>query len=373
MSHPIPPPPLDLPPARSTTDPPSKHGHHHIHRPHRSHHHGHRDKSVPQSAILPSSTSNLFKSESSLGDLLSPLTKVGSRFESHHSRGQSGSQNDYSNAGAGFGPGHERRLAHEEADDMLRRERETREERERRLWKEVERKRSERGEADEYLQSSLTGLSTLSTSTTRRLDYTHYSLLSHLSSLVSTLSALTSLASSSSTHLDSFNKSTSDLSHDTKTQLQQFENIKFEEQKRRAVGLERRLKGARAKVTLLEDRLTRAGEQVQQVEGAEKEKGKRMRWRWKCAWIACGGIFALLILLLMTRPTPADMEALPGDRALMQAIQFEENLAKPQELQEMNATTEIDERTSGVSAKASKGRGRTADEWDSTLRMLEEL
>lgn len=222
-----------------------------------------------------------------------------------------------------------------------------------------------------YLQSSLTGLSTLSTSTTRRLDYTHYSLLSHLSSLISTLSALTSLASSSSIHLDSFDKATSDLSHDTKTQLQQLENIKFEEQKRRAVGLERRLKGARAKVTLLEDRLTRAGEQVQQVEGAEKEKGKRMRWRWKCAWIACGGIFALLILLLMTRPTSVDMRS--GDQALIQAVQFEQNHAKPQKLQEMNATTEIDERTSGVSAKASKGRGRTADEWDSRLRMLEEL
>ncbi|KAI4273558.1 MAG: hypothetical protein LQ337_004540 [Flavoplaca oasis] len=157
MSHPVPPPPLDLPPARSTTDPPSKHRHHqhhHIHRPHRSQHHGHRDKSVPQSAILPTSTSNLFKSESSLGDLLSPLTKVGSRFESHHSRGQSGSHNDYSGAGAGFGPGHDRRLAQEEADDVLRRERETSEERERELWKEVERKRSERGEADESVSSS---------------------------------------------------------------------------------------------------------------------------------------------------------------------------------------------------------------------------
>ena len=139
------------------------------------------------------------------------------------------------------------------------------------------------------------------------------------------------------------------------------------------MGLERRLKGARAKVGLLEDRLKRAGEQVQKVEGAEKEKGKRMRWRWKCAWIACGGIFTLLILLLMTRPTSVDMEALPGDQAMMQAIQLEENLAKPQELQEMNATTEIDGRTSGVSGKASKARGCTADEWDSTLRMLEEL
>lgn len=210
----------------------------------------------------------------------------------------------------------------------------------------------------------------MSTSTTRRLDYTHYSLLSHLSSLISTLSALTSLASSSLAHLDSFNKATSDLSHNTKTQLQQLENIKFEEQKRRAVGLERRLKGARAKVALLEDRLQRAGEQVQKVEGAEKEKGKRMRWRWKCAWIACGGIFTLLILLLMTRPTSVDMEARPWDQA---AVQFEENLAEPQKLQEMNATTEIDERTGGVSAKASKGRGSTADEWDSRLRMLEDL
>lgn len=227
-----------------------------------------------------------------------------------------------------------------------------------------------------YLQAGLTSLSTLSTSTTRRLDYTHYSLLSHFSSLLSTLSALSYLASSSSTHLDSFNNSTSDLSRTTKMQLQQLEHTKFEEQKRRAVGLEQRLKGAREKVGLLEDRLKRAGEQVQKVEGAEKEKGKRRRWRWKCLWLACSGVLILLILLLVTRHGSVEMQARPEDQTLIKAVRSGDSHAEPLEHQEMNATTKINEGTERVIAKASKAskaRVRTTDGWDSRIRMLEEL
>lgn len=160
MSHPIPPPSLHIT-ARSTTEPPSKHGHH-IHRPHRSHHHHHRDKSVPQSAILPSSATNLFKTDNSLGDLLSPLVKVGSRLESHLSKGQNSGQNDFggdgAGAGAGAGTGNGKKLTQEETDEAPKREeeeRKEREERERRLWKEVERKRGQRGQGDEFVLPSL--------------------------------------------------------------------------------------------------------------------------------------------------------------------------------------------------------------------------
>ncbi|KAL8850808.1 MAG: hypothetical protein Q9221_004222 [Calogaya cf. arnoldii] len=309
-------------------------------------------------------------SDNSLGDLLSPLTKVGSRFENHHSKAQNSGQNEPSGEGAGPGAGHSKRLAQEEADEALRKEAEEKEWRERRLWKEVERKSGERGEADEYLQSSLTSLSTLSTSTTRRLDYTHYSLLSHFSSLLSTLSALSCLASSSSTHLDSFNKATADLSRSTKSQLQQLENTKFEEQKRRAVGLERRLKGAREKVRLLEDRLKGAGEQVEKVEGTENEKGKIRRWRWNCLWLACGGVLVLLMLLLVTGHGSVEMQGRPGEQ---KAIWSEDNPAEPQEPRESNTTTKIHERTERVGTKANKARVRTTDEWDSRMRVLEEL
>ncbi|KAL8920718.1 MAG: hypothetical protein Q9172_004370 [Xanthocarpia lactea] len=374
MSHPIPPPPLHIT-AHSTTEPPSKHGHH-IHRPHRSHHHHHRDKSVPQSAILPSSASNLFKTDNSLGDLLSPLTKVGSRFESHLSKGQSSGQNDFGGDGAGAGAGNGKKSTQEETDEALKREeeeRKEREERERRLWKEVERKRGLRGEGDEYLQSNLTSLSTLSTSTTRRLDYTHYSLLSHLSSLLSTLSALSDLLSSSSTHLASFNDATSDFARSMKMQLHQFEHTKFEEQKQRAVDLDWRLKGAREKVGLLEGRLRGAGEQVERVEGAEKEKGKRRRWIWRCLWIACGGIFGILVLLLVTRHGSVEMQARLENQTLAKAVRLEDNHGEPQGLREANTTAKMDERIKHVSAEKSKTRLRTADEWDSRLRMLEEL
>ncbi len=224
-----------------------------------------------------------------------------------------------------------------------------------------------------YLQAGLTNLSTLSTSTTRRLDYTHYSLLSHFSSLLSTLSALSYLASSSSVRLDSFNSATSDLSRTTKTQLQQLEHTKFEEQKRRAVGLEQRLKGARGKVGLLEDRLKGAEKQVEKVEGAEKEKGQRRRWRWKCLWLACGGVLILLILLLVTRHGSMEKQARPENHALIGAVPSGDNHAEPQEPQEMNVKSKIDEGSEGVSAAASKARVRTTDGWDSRIKMLEEL
>lgn len=80
MSRPTTPLPTAPPqpsPLRSSTAPTKKHHHHHHvpHVPHHRHRHHHRDKSVPQSAILPSSTSSAFDS------LLSPLTKATSRTE----------------------------------------------------------------------------------------------------------------------------------------------------------------------------------------------------------------------------------------------------------------------------------------------------
>lgn len=83
---------------------------------------------------------------------------MGSRFESHHSRGQSGGQNESGGDGAGAGAGHGKKLAQEEADEALKREGEEKEEKERRLWKLVERKRVERDEGHEcvsFLSSTL--------------------------------------------------------------------------------------------------------------------------------------------------------------------------------------------------------------------------
>jgi len=66
--------PLTTTSPQPSTAPIKKHHHHH-HIPHHPHRHHHRDKSIPQSAILPSSTSSAFDS------LLSPLTKATSRTE----------------------------------------------------------------------------------------------------------------------------------------------------------------------------------------------------------------------------------------------------------------------------------------------------
>ena len=158
-----------------------------------------------------------------------------------------------------------------------------------------------------------------------------------------------------------------------KMQLHQFERTKFEEQKRRAVALNWRLKGARGKVGLLEGRLRGAGEQVERVEGAEKEKGKRRRWIWRCLWIACGGLVGILILLLVTRHGSVKMQARLENQTLTEAVRLEDNHGEPQGLSEANTTVEMDERSKHVSAEKSKTRLRTADKWDSRLRMLDEL
>ncbi|KAL8800610.1 MAG: hypothetical protein Q9182_005072 [Xanthomendoza sp. 2 TL-2023] len=359
MSHPIPPPPLDRP-SRSTTDPPSesKHNHHHIHRPHRSHH---RDKSAPQSALLPSSTSNLFK-DNSLGDLLSPITKVGSRFEGNQTRGHGGGDEGFGGDGGGLG----KRVAmlEENWEEGKRREKE-REERERGVWREVERRRGERGEGDEYLQTTLTNLSTLSTTTTRRLDYTHYSLLSHLSSLCSTLSALAALGTTTSTHLHTFNHSTSDLARSTETQLQQFKGFKFEEQKTRAEGLEGRVKDARGKMRMLEQRLEGVGKQVESVERTDRERGKRRRWRWNCAWVACGGVVGILVLVAMLRRGI-------GNGTLMEGFRQEGSENGLMGPEKMNMTVP----TPKWRSERTSGKNRTEDakaRWEARLRMLEEL
>ena len=149
MSHPVPPAPISAPPSRSTTEPPSSKSthHHHIHRPHRHHGH-HRDSSrVPQSAILPSS-SNPFKDNSSYPiarDLFSPLSKVGSRFES--------SKHEVAPPATGADAG-KNAVGEEDAEVVKKRERE-RESRERGVWAEVERRKRGRGEGDGYVVFSL--------------------------------------------------------------------------------------------------------------------------------------------------------------------------------------------------------------------------
>lgn len=158
-----------------------------------------------------------------------------------------------------------------------------------------------------------------------------------------------------------------------KMQLHQFEHTKFEEQKRRAVDLDWRLKGAREKVGLLEGRLRGAGEQVERVEGAEKEKGKRRRWIWRCLWIACVAIFGILVLLLVTRHGSVEMQAQLENQTLTEAVRLEDHHGESQGLGEANVTIKTDERTKHASAKTTKTRLRTADEWDSRLRMLDEL
>ncbi|KAI4125100.1 MAG: hypothetical protein LQ338_004452 [Usnochroma carphineum] len=364
MSHPIPPPPISAPPPRSTTAPqsqsPTTHRHH-IHRPHRSHphrhhHHAHhaRDRSIPQSALLPTS-SNPFK-DNSLGDLLSPIT---SRLH------ESGRHED--------GPD---RL--EEKELLLKKEKEERErqqERERKTWTEVEARRRARGDADAALTTTLTTLSTVSTTQTRRLDYTHYSLLSHLSSLGSTLALLSSLSHSTATHLGSFEASASDTVAQAEAQLASFEEGVFAGMRERAGGLDKRVKEARRRVRGLEGRVR---ELVVVVESGEREEGRRERgrrwWLWGCV-VGVGVVAAGIVGMVGGKGVGREGY---WDGRLMDKVGWDVGAGAGGGVggleQMMNTTVMVGrggERQGGEEVKTAKVR--TADEWEPRLRMLEEL
>ncbi|KAL8833079.1 MAG: hypothetical protein Q9170_004512 [Blastenia crenularia] len=364
MSHPIPPPPI-LAPSRSTTAPtsqqPQPQHHHHIHRPHRSHHHHHhhhRDKSVPQSAILPT-TSNPFK-DNSFGDLLSPIAKVGSRLDYYgrHER----EKEDV-----------ERKVAEDE--ETVRRRENAREEKERHTWREVEKRKRARVEGEKDLNKKLTTLSTLSTATTRRLDYTHYSLLSHLSSLVSTLSALSSLSSSTSSHLESFENSINECTRSTQGQIKQITTQKFAGQNDRAEALKARVKGVRDRVEMLEGRLNGVREKIEREERGEREKGRRRDWRWKCTAGFLMGLLGVLALGAMLRSGARE-----GQGVRIKII-GETTIGGYSEygLQEIGNGTTTAPTSEGLKRENYKApttrtpRIHDVDGWEPRLRMLDEL
>ncbi|KAL8873682.1 MAG: hypothetical protein Q9174_000887 [Haloplaca sp. 1 TL-2023] len=366
MSHPVPPAPISAPPSRSTTDPPSSksthHHHHHIHRPHRHHGHHRESSRVPQSAVVPSS-SNPFKDNSSYPiarDLFSPLSKVGSRFElgKHDAAPPTAAVDAGKNA-----------AVEEDAEVVKRRERE-RESRERGVWAEVERRRRGRGEGDGHLSKTLASLTTLSTSTTRRLDYTHYSLLSHLSSLLATLSSLSSLSASTTSLHDSFHQSTSALERDTNGTLRQFEDLTLVAQQDRARGLAERVEKARDRVLTLEARLECVRENVERGEGWEREKGRKRRWRWKCLLVGLLLWGGLLSLGGVARRWRSD--GLVGEVVDGRVFQVEGTAeGEVHGVEEINRTVSWLEHD--VVPRPEKKEARRKDEWDKTLRILDEL
>ncbi len=123
--------PSFTPQPRSSTHP-AKPRHHHIpHHPHRTHHHHHHDKSVPQSAIQPTS-SNPF------GEFLAKQTSKIDGFQTPPRE-------------------REQQQLQQQQREEIAREQKVKEdaERERATWKEVERSRTSRKAADEYAPSAL--------------------------------------------------------------------------------------------------------------------------------------------------------------------------------------------------------------------------
>ena len=294
-------------PPRSTTFPAkSAHKHHIHHHAHRVHAHHHHDKSVPQSATVPTN-SNPF------GDF---LTKTSSRVEVR----QDG-RPDRSEAPA---RGLEQQQQGKEGVYEVNGTEKERRERDAEAWKEVERLRLRRSATDQYvdilvtavqkrqteythyfyyrsdLRTRLSTLSTLSTSTTRRLDYTYYSLLSSTSSLTSAISSLSSLSTQISTLQTHFTSSSSSLASEIATQTTSSSNS-FDVQARRIYQLETRIKEGREKVGRLGERLDGVGEKVERSSLREKETRRIVGRRLKMLWGFLAFIAVLVLILATTR------------------------------------------------------------------------
>lgn len=289
---------------------------------------------------------------------MSPITKVGSRLE-HLNRHEK--ENEEGTA--------------VEDEEALRRKEKAREEKERETWKEVEKRRRRRVEGEQDLNKKLTALSTLSTDMTRRLDYTHYSLLSHVSSLVSILSALSSLSSSASEHLDTFGRSTNEYARTAQGQLSQFDKLTFAAKKERAEGLERRVKNARTSVEMLEKRLSVVREKVEGEENGERERGRRIQWRWRCMVGTFAAILGVLVLGGIARFGEREVGGW-GTELTPESGQWEPGGSASPHIGDVNTTILADEPTRSEiripqTTKTASARG--VNEWEPRLRMLEEL
>lgn len=155
-------------------------------------------------------------------------------------------------------------------------------------------------------------------------------------------------------------------------QIQQFEKSRFEEQKKRAQKLEMRVKGAGARMLMLEKRLKRVGEQVDGVEGAEREKGLRRRWRWKCVLGALGGLVGVVLLGMMVQNWPEDGGRRLENRTLAETVRWERTGGGLRELEGLNATVTSTTRVKSDD-KTKETQLRAKDGWEPRFRMLEEL
>lgn len=369
---------MSIPP-RSTTFPAKPtHKHHIPHHPHRVHHH-HHDKSVPQSAILPT-TSNPF------GDFLSKTnSKLDGRVDGNKTPPRGSEQQ----------PGNERVSGLKEAEKERDRDRET--------LKEVERLKATRNAADEYvylqscpsiakqqrsssvcygsdLRTRLTTLATLSTATTRRLDYTYYSLLSSISSLASAVSSLSSLSTQTSSLQTQFTSSSSGLASEITFQISSSQKS-FDAQACRISQLEMRIKEGREKVGRLGERLDGVREKVERSSLRDRESRRIIGRRLKMLWGSLGFLIGLFLILAATRQWRRNEDVIKGESVHLgnrTEEPLKEAVGMRQENGELRREMRRDDERWRPGTKTSMRVGDTtarssAVDADATLRLFDEL
>lgn len=139
--------------------------------------------------------------------------------------------------------------------------------------------------------------------------------------------------------------------------------------------MERRVKDARSRVEMLEKRLSGVREKVEGEEQGERERGRRIQWRWRCVVGTLVGVLGLLVLGGIARFGERGVGGW-GNESMQERDRWEPGGGVSPDIGDTNMTMLMDERMSSESrmpqtTKTAQVRG--GDEWEPRLRMLEEL
>ena len=169
----------------------------------------------------------------------------------------------------------------------------------------------------------------------------------------------------------SFSSTTQQLERDINGQIQTLNVITFEAQKDRAELLERKIKGARKRVDMLNGRLEGVREKVSAFEEKEKNAGRRIRFTVRCVWGLCGILVSAFVLGLVLRHWPGERER--ESMSIPNEVQIEEDVHLIEEgMPPVLLKDEVKVRGESLELRFEETQNMTMD-WESKLRALDEL
>ncbi|KAG9188316.1 hypothetical protein G6011_02239 [Alternaria panax] len=177
---------------------------------------------------------------------------------------------------------------------------------------ELEAKRVEARERD--LRAVLQSLSDQSLKTSRRLDDTYYSILEKVSILRQTIGTLQELSGLTKELHDNFESDTTELVDDVTGQVDAFDG--FKAQQEQVSGLEERIRAGKEKADALTARLERAKERVDARAKSEAQWQAKNTHRVRIFWGILGFIAAVILALVLFRPSQPTNDVLEPQNTL---------------------------------------------------------